>query len=180
MKLPEPGVYPKEYEKYIKLKDGTKVFVRPIKPTDRDLWVEFYLSLSKLTKYYRFFSAKPKPDEKMIKRYTQIDYVNNLALVALIKENGKERMIGVVRYVLVPEFNAAELAVVVADDWQGKGLGTKLLLMMLDIIIKRKIPKIMGDIFLENEKMMRIVKESGFKLISVDEAGVKHFEIDLQ
>ncbi|MHA1269369.1 MAG: GNAT family N-acetyltransferase [Candidatus Helarchaeota archaeon] len=179
MKLPTPGVYPKEFEKYVKLKDGTHVFIRPIKPSDRDLWVEFYLSLSKLSKYYRFFSSRPTPNEKMIKKYTQIDYANNMALVAIIEQDGKEKMIGVVRYVIVPDTESAELAVVVGDEWQGKGLGTKLLMAMLDIIIKRRIKKIVGDVFLENDKMMRLMKESGFKLISINEAGIRHFEIDL-
>ncbi|MHA1309498.1 MAG: GNAT family N-acetyltransferase [Candidatus Helarchaeota archaeon] len=180
MKKIKPGVYPKEFEKYITLKDGTKVFIRPIKPSDRDIWVEFYLSLSKLSKYYRFFSTRPTPNEKMIKQYTQIDYVNNFALIAIITENGKEKMIGVVRYVLVPEEDGAELAIVIADEWQGKGLGTKLLLLILDIIIKRRISKVLGDVFLDNDKMMRIMKESGFKLVSINEAGIKHFEINLK
>jgi len=178
MKKIEPYVYPKHLERHVTLKDGTKVFLRPIKPEDRDLWVDFYISLSKLSKYYRFFSARPVPTEDMIKKYTQIDYVNNLALVAIIKENGKDRMIGVVRYILDKD-GAAELAVVVADDWQGKGLGTKMLLAILDVIIRRKIKKIKGDIFLENQKMLQILLESGFKFISEDEYGVKHFEIEL-
>lgn len=176
--MPEPGVYQEKWEKKTKLKDGSRVFIRPIKPEDRDLWVNFYLSLSKLSKYYRFFSTRPKPNEEMIKKYTKIDYVNNFALIAIIEEEGDKKMIGVARYVLTDKKNA-EIAVVVADSWQGKGLGTKLLLSLLDVIIKRKIPKICGDIFLENDKMMQLMRESKFNLISETEGGVKHFEIDL-
>ncbi|MBD3229601.1 MAG: GNAT family N-acetyltransferase [Candidatus Lokiarchaeota archaeon] len=178
MKMPEPGVYQEKWEKHVKLKDGIRVFIRPIKPEDRDLWVDFYLGLSKLSKYYRFFSTRPKPNEEMIKKYTDIDYVNNFALVGIIEEHGKKRMIGVARYVLTDK-DSAEIAVVVADDWQGKGLGTKLLLNLLDVIIKRRIPKICGDVFLENDKMMQLMRDSKFNLVSENEAGVKHFEIDL-
>jgi acetyltransferase len=181
MKELEPGV-PPDFEKKVKLRDGTRVLIRPIKPEDKDLWVDFYLGLSKLSKYYRFFSSRPKPSNKMIKEYTEIDYVNNFALVAIIKEEGEKKMIGVARYVLIPksEQKKAEVAVVIADKWQAKGLGTKMLMNLLDILIKRKIKKICGDIFLENDKMMQLVGQSGFQLTSENEAGVKHFEIPLQ
>ncbi|MHA1145231.1 MAG: GNAT family N-acetyltransferase [Candidatus Helarchaeota archaeon] len=174
-----PGEYPKQFEKTIKIKDGTKVFLRPIKPEDRELWLEFYLSLSKMAKYYRFFSSRPDPDEKMIKQYTQIDYVNNFALIALVKENEKERMVGVVRYVLDPKSGNAELAIVIADDWQGRGLGTKMLIEMLGIMIKRKVHKVVGDVFLENDKMMQLMRESGFKFIGESQYGIRHFEFAL-
>lgn len=180
MKEPEPGV-PPDFEKTVKLKDGTRVLIRPIMPEDKDLWINFYLGLSKLSKYYRFFSSRPKPSKKMIKEYTEIDYMKNFALIGIIKEDGEEKMIGVARYVLVPrsDVKKAEVAVVVADEWQAKGLGTKLLVNLLGFIVKRNIKKICGDIFLENDKMMQLVRQSGFKLISENEAGVKHFEINL-
>lgn len=179
MKKQKPYEYPKEFEKNIKLKDGTKIFFRPIKPSDADMWVELYLSLSSNTKYLRFFSSLPEPDQNMIDRYTKIDYINKFAIVAIINENGQEKMIGVVRYGLDPPPDNAELAVVVADDWQGKGLGTKLLDFMLSIMVKQKIKKVHGDVFLQNEKMMRIMHDSGFNLIKEDSQGIRHFEFNL-
>ena len=180
MKPLVPGKYPEKFEKYVRIKDGTRIFIRPIKPEDSDLWVQFYLSLSRMAKYYRFFSSRSEPDKKMIKKYTQIDYINDMALIAIVSENEKQRMIGVARYVIVKKTGGAEIAVVISDDWQGKGLGTKLLINLLDIIIKRNIPKLCGDVFLENDKMMKIIKDSGFKLISKNDMNVKHFEIKLK
>ncbi|MHA1265953.1 MAG: GNAT family N-acetyltransferase [Candidatus Helarchaeota archaeon] len=181
MSNPELGVYPKKFEKWVRTKDGVKVFLRPIKPNDAELWVELYNSLSSMSKYYRFFSSHRQPTPQMIKKYTDIDYVNNMAIVAIVNENGKDRMVGVARYVLDPPPDEAELAVVVTDDWQNRGLGTQMLLHILGIMIKRKIKKVHGDVFLENRKMLQLMHESGFKQIEKEDAfGVRHFVLKLQ
>jgi len=177
----QPNIYPKQYEKYIKIREGTEVFLRPMKHTDDELWVDLYNSLSSLSKYYRFFTTRPSPPTpEMIENYVHIDYVNNFALVALVTDDGRERMIGVARYVLDPPPDSAEIAITVADDWQLRGLGTKLLLQLLQIMISRKVKSVHGDIFLENRKMMQLMHESGFKLINKeDSSGIRHFELQL-
>ena len=76
MKKLTPYEYPEKYEKYVKLRDGTRVLLRPIKTSDADIWVELYNSLSTNTKYLRFFTNMPKPNQKMIDKYTKIDYIN--------------------------------------------------------------------------------------------------------
>jgi len=176
----QKGVFPKYYEKTEKIRDGTKVLLRPIKPTDDKLWVDLYYSLSALSKYYRFFTSHREPTPEMIEKYVHIDYVTNFAIVAITEERGKERMVGVARYILDPPPDSAELAVVIADDWQGKGLGTKMLMHIVQIMIKRKVKRVHGDIFLENRKMMRLMSESGFKLIDKEDSfGVRHFVLEL-
>ncbi len=181
MKKPVPYEYPEKFEKRFKLKDGTRIFFRPIKPSDAEIWVEFYHSLSEDSKYMRFFSNLPAtPPQKMIDQYTNVDYINRLAMVAIIEVNGKEKMIGVVRYALdPPDSDSAELAVVVADEWQGRGRGSHMLLDMLLVMRKRGVKKVKGDVFLQNRSMMRLMKESGFKFKKEDEYGVRHFEFEL-
>jgi len=180
MKAPQPGVYPEGLEKKVKLPDKAEVLLRPIKHSDVELWVELYNSLSSMTKYYRFFTSHREPNQKMINQYVKIDYINNFAIVAIIKGNGKEKMIGVARYILDPPPDSAELAVVVADEWQGRGLGTQLLLSILNIMIRRKVKKLHGDIFLENRKMLKLMHDSGFKLTDKEDSyGVRHFELPL-
>jgi len=176
----QKGIFPKHYEKTEKVRDGTKVLLRPIKHTDEQLWVDLYNSLSALSKYYRFFTSHREPTPEMIEKYIHIDYVNNFAIVAITKENGKERMVGVARYILDPPPDSAELAIVVADNWQGRGLGTKMLMHLVQIMIKRKVKRVHGDIFLENRKMMQLMHESGFKLIDKEDSfGVRHFILEL-
>ena len=181
MPKPEAGVYPKKFEKWVRIRDGTRVFLRPIKPSDAEMWVGLHNSLSSMSKYYRFFTSKREPSQKMIKKYTDIDYINNFAIVAVLEEEeGSEKMVGVARYVLDPPPDEAELAVVVADSMQGKGLGTKILIHLLSIMIKRKIKRVHGDIFLENKKMLQLMGESGFDQIKDDAFGVRHFKLKLQ
>ncbi|MFX0134010.1 MAG: GNAT family N-acetyltransferase [Candidatus Hodarchaeota archaeon] len=180
MKNLVPYEYPKKFEKYIKLRDGTRILFRPIKPSDADIWVELYNSLSSNTKYLRFFTNMPTPNQKMIDKYTKIDYINNFAIIAIYNENGKDKMVGVVRYGLdPPDSNSAELAVVVADKWQGRGLGTQMLIYMLRVMQKRGVKKVKGDVFLRNDKMMQLMGESGFNFIKEDSYGIRHFEFNL-
>ncbi len=181
MTKPEAGVYPKKFEKWVRIRDGSRVFLRPIKPSDAEMWIDLYNSLSTMSKYYRFFTSKREPSQKMIKKYTNIDYINNFAIVAIIEEDENEKMVGVARYVLDPAPDEAELAVIVADSMQGKGLGTKMLIHILGIMIKRKIKKVHGDIFLENKKMLQLMGEGGFDQIKKeDQFGVRHFKLKLQ
>jgi len=172
--------YPKKIQRIIKLRDDSKVLLRPIKPSDTQIWLEFYKSLSVDTKYLRFFVYPPEPDQRMIDRFTKIDYVNNFAIVAIITKNGKEKIIGVVRYFLKPlDSDSADLAIVVADEWQNKGLGTKMLFYLLWIMKKRKIKKVQGDTFLRNKKILQLMRESGFKIFKKDSYGERHFEFYL-
>ncbi|MHA1385499.1 MAG: GNAT family N-acetyltransferase, partial [Candidatus Helarchaeota archaeon] len=91
-----------------------------------------------------------------------------------------QKMIGVVRYGLdPPNSNSAELAVVVADKYQGRGLGTRMLVEMLQAMRKRGVKKVKGDVFLQNDKMMQLMRESGFKMVKEDGYGIRHFEFDL-
>ena len=117
MSKAELGVYPKKFEKWVRIRDGTKVFLRPIKPSDAKIWVELYNSLSSMSKYYRFFTSNREPTPEMIKKYTDVDYVNNFAIVAILEEGGHEKMVGVARFILDPPPDSAELAVAVADAW---------------------------------------------------------------
>src|SRR5436309_3466236 len=117
-----PGTYPAEWEFDALLADGATVHMRPIRPDDRDELAAFHESLSRETIYRRFFGAHPHLSEKEIERFTNVDYHDRFALVALV--HGKLTAVG--RYDSVaPE--VAEIAFVVADAYQGRGIGSLLL-----------------------------------------------------
>jgi len=175
----KPNIYPKQYEKHVKLNDGIKIFLRPIKPTDEDLWTDWYYSLSNISKKFRFLDTHRQLTPQLIKESVHIDYVNHFALVAIAKENGEELMVGVTRYRLDPPPDSAVIVGAVLDDWQGKGLGTKMLLYLLQIMIKRKIKQVHGDISLENRLMLRLLDQSGFQITEKDANGIRHFEFQL-
>ncbi|HJV25288.1 MAG TPA: acetate--CoA ligase family protein, partial [Aromatoleum sp.] len=102
--------------------DGTAVTIRPIKPEDAELEVEFVRKLSAETKYYRFMNTMRELPPAMVARLTQIDYDREMAFVATIDAEGKEVEVGVCRYAVNPDGESCEFAVVVADDWQHRGL----------------------------------------------------------
>ncbi|HMR44634.1 MAG TPA: acetate--CoA ligase family protein, partial [Saprospiraceae bacterium] len=115
--------YPKQYCKTISLKDGRTVMLRPIRPEDEPLEAELFSNLSKESIYFRFFGYVPKVTHELLTRFTQIDYDREMAIVAELEEGGHKKFAGVVRLVSETLNNTAEFAIVVADPWQGQGLG---------------------------------------------------------
>ncbi len=160
--------YPAQYIYNIKLKDGLEVTIRPIKPEDEPLEKEMFSNLSKETQYFRFFGYIKDITHEMLVKYTQIDYEREMALMAEITENGKKKMIGVVRVVNDKDDLSAEFAIVVADPWQGLGLGSKLMDLILDITKKKGLKSIYAVVLKENETMVEMFKKRGFILKSID------------
>jgi GNAT superfamily N-acetyltransferase len=121
------GTYPSQYEAWLALNDGRKVFVRPIKPTDDHLLVDMFNKMSPESRYLRFMSTLHALPEELLHHFTHINYDTEFALAALTEEDEKDAIIAVGRYMLEPPETVADLAIAVRDDWQHLGLGTQLL-----------------------------------------------------
>ncbi len=160
--------YPSEYEFHEKLPDGTEVFIRPIRPEDEPLHIEFFYSLSRQTQYYRFFTYTSQITHEQIAMFTHVDYDREIAIIALIKENGKDKIIGVNRLSYIPYEDKYEFAIVVTDKWQGTGIGRILMEKLIYIAKDRNIKKIYGTVLAENRKMINFVKKFGFKIIGYE------------
>ena len=172
-KVPAPrhlviAPYPNEYEFCDKLKDGRNVLIRPIRPEDEDLHHELFKSLSRQTNYFRFFSYRRHLTHEQAARFTQIDYDREMAIIALIKENGKERSIGVNRLTYQARSDQHEFAIVVADEFQSTGVGTILMRHLLEIARDRKIKQIIGIVLAENLKMIKFCRAFGFEVADQD------------
>ncbi|MCZ2856452.1 MAG: bifunctional acetate--CoA ligase family protein/GNAT family N-acetyltransferase, partial [Candidatus Bathyarchaeota archaeon] len=124
--------YPMRYIAEWKLNDGTPVILRPIKPEDETLFRELFQSLSEETMRFRFFQVIRDMSHETLTRYCNIDYDREIALVAETRKD-KRRIIGVVRLILEPGRRRGEFAVVVGDQWQGLGLGSKLVDGIIEI-----------------------------------------------
>lgn len=155
--------YPSHYQSREILADGTSLLIRPIKPEDEEKHFAFFHSLSRQTNYYRFFSYRKKLSHEQITRFTQIDYDREMAIIALVEENGKEKTIGVNRLAYYPQEDRYEFALVVTDDWQDKGVGKILMEKLLYIARDREIKTIYGNILAENSKMIQFCLGFGFK-----------------
>jgi RimJ/RimL family protein N-acetyltransferase len=116
-------------ERVVTLRDGARVRIRPISPDDRDELKAGFERLSPESRYRRFFSPLPRLSERELDRLTQVDHHDHEALVAIDEETGAG--LAVARYVRVDR-ETAEPAIAVADDWQGRGLGTVLLDALAD------------------------------------------------
>jgi acyl-CoA hydrolase/GNAT superfamily N-acetyltransferase len=166
------GVYPAELEKRVTLKDGTEVLLRPIKPTDERLEQELLYSLSDQSIYLRFFSALSAFPHERVQYYTTVDYDEHMAIVVIVESNGEEQMIGVGRYIKGKDSDMAELALLVRDDWQGKGLGTLMHEYLEQIARSHNIGGFKGEVLEQNKRALHVFTRLGRKAETEYDQGV--------
>ncbi len=164
--------YPTEFIDQVILSDGEEVTFRPIRPEDEPRWHELLASCSAESLRARFFSTIGKSTHEMAVRYCYIDYDREMGIVALINEGGKKRMIGVGRLVADPDHIDAEFAILLADEWQGMGLGTLLTSYCLQVAKRWGIRRVYGGTMIENRRMVATFREQGFDVVTEDEEGM--------
>ncbi len=141
--------------------DGVAVTIRPIRPSDLTLEQEFVDGLSRRTAYQRLLSARHLSAEE-IQRFTEVDGNREFALIATTPHQDREREIGVARYVKDPASDAAEFAIVLSDDWQGRGLGRRLLGELITAAKRGGVRRLYGTTLLENTAMIALAQALGF------------------
>jgi GNAT superfamily N-acetyltransferase len=150
--------------------------VRPIRPDDETGLTEFHNSLSPRSVYRRFFFTHPRLSAAETTKFTHVDYVDRLALVA---EHG-DRLVAVGRYERIPGPAEAEVAFVVADDFQHRGIGTILLEKLASAARKNGIAVFVAETLSENRDMLELFMRSGFHLTSTTEYGTVHVRFPIQ
>ncbi len=156
--------YPTKYVTLWRLKDGREVLLRPIRPEDEPLEYELIKGLSEETSRFRFFQVIREVTHEMLVRFCNIDYDREMAIIAEYNKDGKKRNVGVGRLIIEPDRKRGEFAVLVADDFQGKGLGTKLTDMLIEIALEKGLHSIYGIVLPENTKMIGLCKKLGFDI----------------
>jgi acetyltransferase len=161
--------YPKKYETYWKLKDGRTVLLRPIKPEDEPMWLEMFQNFSEESIRYRFFQIiKDTPHEVRV-RYCNIDYDREMAIVAELTEDGRRRILGVVRVSAEPDGKAGEIAFIIADPWQGLGLGTKMVDCTLETCKDMGLETVYAIMLPDNARAINLMKKMGFTVKYLDD-----------
>lgn len=159
--------YPAEYIRKWKV-GKTPVTIRPIRPEDEPLMIEFHKTLSDHSVYLRYFGVltlKQRIVHERLRRVCFIDYDREIALVVDLKNrDGTHQILAAGRLVKTRNLNEAEFAILVSDPWQGKGLGTELLKLLVEAGRKERVRKIVGHIIAENITMRRVAEEVGFKV----------------
>jgi acetyltransferase len=154
--------YPSHLVAVMQLPDGTDVTLRPIRPEDAEIEDTFVRNLSPRAKYFRFMQSLRELTRDMLIRFTQIDYQRELALIAVVTEYGREAEVAVARYGMNPDRESCEFAIVVADAWQGKGIGSRLMGMLMETAKARGFKRMEGDVLAENAPMLSLVRRLGF------------------
>jgi len=154
--------YPRHLEQLGHLSDGTPLMIRPIRSEDAQSEQRFVRELSAEAKRFRFMGTINELSPIMLARFTQIDYGREMALIALTGENGKYVQQGVARYVINSDNTSCEFAIVVSDNHQHKGIGTRLMKALLDAARHHNIKVIEGSVLAQNKAMMQLMEELGF------------------
>ena len=154
--------YPTRYVQPWRCRDGRSVLLRPIRPEDEPLERELLAGLSKESSRFRFFYILKEITHGMLTRFCNIDYDREMAIVAEYTSNGKRRNVGVGRLIVEPGEETAEFAILIADDFQGSGLGLKLSDMLIGVAQEKGLKSIYGIVLNDNEKMIGLSKKLGF------------------
>jgi acyl-CoA synthetase (NDP forming)/GNAT superfamily N-acetyltransferase len=170
-----PSAYPAHWEADVVLRDGYTCHVRPITPDDAPRLVEFHSRLSAETIYFRFFAPYPELTDRDVERFTTVDHHDRVALVAT--ESGD--LLAVARYDRLNDRDA-EVAFVVRDDHQGRGLGAVLLEHLAAAAWERGLRRFVAEVLPNNRKMLGTFREAGYAVSQRMEDGVFHVTFDLE
>ena len=150
--------YPTHLTEEVPLADGGSYLIRPIRPEDAEQLRTLMRDLSEESRYFRFISYARELSQRQLARYTQIDYHREMALVAEVQG----RIVGVSRYMLNPDSVSGEFALVVADDWHGRGLGARLMNAICDTAREQGLKKLIGFVLGDNQRMLQLMSRLGF------------------
>ena len=165
--LPKTGTpYPEELEITKRFGHDLSIFFRPVKQTDEPLMKEFFYSFSNKSFYQRFFTHQVAMPHSKLQHLVNPDYDEEMALTALIKKEDREFIIAVGRYYLDRATNMAEIAFIVHDDYQRKGIGTFLFQYLIEIAQKRGIRGFKAEILAENTIMLHVIHKCGYPVQS--------------
>jgi acetyltransferase len=163
--------YPARYEQIWPMRGGGEYTIRPIHPDDAEMLQQLVHGLSPESRYFRFVSSLRELPPAMLSRLTLIDYDREMALVAIHRERkttdsgeavDTERVVGVSRYITNPDKSSCEFSLVVADDFNGKGLGSRLMLSIMEEARDKGLDEIEGLVLANNPGMLKLMKGLGF------------------
>ncbi|HVD29645.1 MAG TPA: GNAT family N-acetyltransferase, partial [Mycobacteriales bacterium] len=173
--MAEQAPYPAGWEADVAVADGGVVHLRPITPADADRLLAFHSRLSERTRYLRFFAPYPRIPERDLHRFTHVDHTDRVALVALLGDE----VIGVGRYDRLEGTADAEVAFVVDDAHQGRGIGSVLLEHLAAAARERGIQRFVAEVLTENSRMVRVFTDAGYSASYEYDSGVVHLSFPI-
>ncbi len=165
--------YPSHLESQWQIAEGINLTIRPMRPEDAEIEQAFVRGLSEESKHFRFSGALQELTPTMLVRFTQFDYDREMAIIAVVEEAEKEVEVGVVRYAIDLDGTSCEFALVVADEWQHKGIGRKLMEVLMNVARDKGMDIMEGDVLANNRGMLDLVSGLGFQVREGDDPCVK-------
>jgi acyl-CoA synthetase (NDP forming)/RimJ/RimL family protein N-acetyltransferase len=169
-----PPDYPEHWEADVLLRDGRTAHLRPILPDDAGLLVAFYSEVSPESKYFRFFAPMPTLSDRDVERFTNVDYHDRVAFVVTIAAD----IVAVGRYDVV-EKGQAEVAFLVQDAHQGRGIAQLLLEHLAQAGRERGVDRFVAEVLPDNRRMIQVFREQGYQVKGGWDEGVMHLEFDI-
>ena len=154
--------YPEEYVRHASLKDNTPVTLSPIRPEDEPLWNELLSDASPESIRFRFRSMFKQVTHEMATRHCYIDYEREISIVAEVEADARRKLVGIGSLSIESDETVAEFAILVADAWQGKGLGSLLLDYCMEIAVQWDVQRIIAETDPQNFKMLTLFRKRGF------------------
>jgi len=170
----DPPGYPRDWEADVLLSDGGVAHLRPIRPSDADRLVAFYDRVSPQSKYFRFFAPYPRLSTRDVRRFTEVDYVDRVAFILTLGDD----MIAVGRYDRV-EDDHAEVAFLIEDAHQGRGIAQLLLEHLAQAARERGITRFVAEVLPENRRMAQVFADAGYRVSRGIEDGVLAVEFPI-
>lgn len=171
----DPYDYPRDWEADVVLSDGGTVHLRPVVPSDADGLVALHSRLSDRTRYFRYFGAYPRIPPRDLERFSTVDHHDRVAFVALLGDD----VVAVGRYERLDQGPSAEVAFVVDDKHQGRGLGSILLEHLAAAASECGLRRFVAEVLSENAAMVRVFRDAGYQVSRAIEEGVLHLEFDI-
>ena len=163
------------------LRDGQSIHIRAIRKDDRERLLDHFERLTERSAYYRFFRSRTRLTDEELERFTDLDFVSDVALAAVLREEDREHIIGVVRFSVLPDVpglpRRAEIAMAVTDEYQGRGVGTLLMEHVTPIAHAAGIVEFEADILGENNRILQLLAAGGFRVERSTERGVLHVSV---
>jgi len=166
------------YSVFERLRDGSTIQIRSLHPDDREGMLAAIERTSAQSLRRRFFVAKRAFSDKEIAFFTDVDFGNHVALIAEFEENGRSTIVGGGRYIVCAP-DEADLAFVVIDSYQGKGIGAALLRHLISLARNAGLKVLTADVVHENVPMLSVFKRFGFKPHSSRDPAAMHLKLDL-
>ena len=163
--VPDPADLAESFQPII----GQPVTLRPLRREDADIEAAFLTGLSQASRHNRLLGGLVRITREYVEKLTAVDLSRDMAIAAALMLEDREVLIGVARYVLEPDGRACEFALVIADAWQGRGIGQRMMAKLIAVARSRGLERMYGDVLSTNRRMLAFCRRLGFALARVPE-----------